>query len=877
MKRRQAGAIAAVTILLAVIASTGGTARTTAAAGESVVREVVVSKLGGDGSRISTFVSQLVLIDSEGKDVEISVPEGSDLNSYRNLSGFSGPSGEGDNLVWRSDDSLDATVLAKIDKDLPAAIDVRYYVNNKEVTADDVSGMSGDVRVEVDVENISGESTSLEHKATTSPLLTSVVNEYVPLEYIVRVTFPTNRWSRVGGEGVVVQPVDNDQVATANGVLTPPFGDAQATAVFEGTSDDILRPRIQVFATPKVSQRILDSLQQQFEALSALYGGVGTISDNLEAVYEGTLELVSGAEQLIDGVGENTNGGTGSPVVELDSAGLPTTLLGTLGFIGAAFDDQILPGVDQLAAGVADQILPGIGAVNPDTGEGYISTDEFGNTETLIGGLQSQKNAYDETLIPGMKQLIDGIDQLSEGVEGGAALVDGIGQLRDGIAQLIAQLDPTFRGGMLQVSGGLQALLGELQTNDVNNPGLREGLQAVEAGLTQMIGAMASTSPTGFTGALTGLKAIADGAAATTTDAVIAAPALAQISGGLSQLLTNLGAPGGSPLTVIGGLEQMLGGVQLMLTGVGDVANAPNQTTIIGAIESMALGMGQLLAGLGEAGKTPPSQFEIIGALELMHAGLVEAAPGASSLVDGVLGALELMRAGLTNPQFNKPQLALDGQTPKEYYQECPGCFDPDHEAFDPATANAKFQPRFLEAFTLFSEGIEAALPLLDSLDADEPGLRDGLEQVRDGLKIQLKDGLIQVADGLDELAAALHTGDKDDPGLVDGLDLVHGGLQQVNQGIFALNELGLRTLKGTVGDQGDTVGRDQAVLQDKADELATTSALGATADNVSTTYVFDSAAESTATRDNLVRGSLMALALALMAVLAHRPRVLDL
>src|SRR5207302_7146094 len=122
--------------------------------------------------------------------------------------------------------------------------------------------------------------------------------------------------------------------------------------------------------------------------------------------------------------------------------------------------------------------------------------------------------------------------------------------------------------------------------------------------------------------------------------------------------------------------------------------------------------------------------------------------------------------------------------------------------------------------------------------------------------------------------AKNLQTFDPRNPGLVDGLQLVRGGLQQVGAGVFAINDLGLNVLHGQVGDQGDTAAQTAAALTDAANSAAQMSALGASADSVSTTYVFVVDAQSTARRDNTVRWALTGAVIALMGGFAWRPRL---
>lgn len=755
----------------------------------STVHEAVVSTLAPNGDVLSTRISQLIQLESRsGEEVTLQVPRVRDLVSYRNLTGFTNPSGEDGDFVWRTSGKLEAAALAKTTQSLPVRVRLTYLLDGKEVDPDEIKGADGDVRIRVELENVSGNPKTLEYEGVTSPVLTSTVNQYVPVEYLVRAEFPTDRWSGVGGPDVHVSPGGVEMVvASAAGFIFPPATSTRATVEFEATSDNVLLPRIQVFANAHASQEYLDALQAQFEALQALYGGLGGLGDTLTKIYDGTVALAGGAEEIIGGVGERDEK-TGKPVVELGKDGLPTTLLGTIGFLEQA---------------IRGDVLGGIGERDKTTGEGVVVKDDKGHTTTLIGGLQSQKDTYDDKLIPAIQEALVGLD-------------DFISQVSSGGGQLV--------GGAEQIRDGLSGLLAALQSNDPLNSGFREGLVAIDAGVTQLI----TTLDVSFGQSLTSIV-------------------------GQTQLLL------GTPLdldqfTAVATIKQT---AELLLAALGKASDPPTDTTVIGGLLLIGAGTELLLAGLGNADE-PATDTTVIGGIKLLKEGSDLLVAGTGDLVEGVLGGLGQVKAGFTNPEFTKSQPSLDGKTPKEYFQECPACFDPTSPVFDPATAHPDFQPSLLEVFTLFSEGIRDALPKLQSFDAKNPGLVDGLQQI---------------ADGLAKLAAALHTFDPDDPGLVDGLNLVRSGLQQVGQGLFATNELGVRTTRGQVGDQGDTVGRWQGALSAGGEDASSTGALGQKADAVATTYVFDLAAQSTGTRDNTVRGALMALTAAGLAVLWRRPR----
>lgn len=800
--------LAAAVLLIGV--TTGSSAL---AGGDSVVGEAVVTTLSPDGAVRESIVSQLVHLDTTGSEtVELRIPDVAELDSYRNLSGFSGPSSSGDELVWRTSDRLDAHALASGDVDLPLDVRVRYFLDGEEMSADDIEGEEGEVRIEVELVNQTGSPETLVHRGVTSPFLTSTVNTYIPIEFSIRAQFPNERWTDVGGDQIFVQPGSGEQLAVASGILSPPVTSDRVSFGFEASSDDVLTPRIQVFAIPRMSPLVLASLQEQFEALTALYGGVGSISDNLDTIYRGTVELVTGVEELLAGVGAR-DPDTGQPIITLEG-GKPTTLLGTIGFLSAA---------------LRGDVLGGIGERDPVTGEGIVTKDSKGSPDTLIGSLQSSIDNYDEDLIPGMDKLIAGMDELIAGLgAGGPELIDGLKTMESAVGEILAGL----------------------QTNDPAEPGVVEGLEQLSAGLGGLIDKLDEhpavdaepplppSAPTDFIEGLGAVELIGT----TLRDVLGIDPVVAPGDPGL---VTQL-------LSVVDGLQTGLGSRD-PVTGAANLNLDPVTGQPLDVLSALAV-----MAG-GLDGAILPGLDQIVGGLGAVEGGLAAAGAGTQELVGTVLGALGQMRVGLTNPAFTEPHAALDGMSPKAYLQECPGCFDPDHELFDPVTLDPAFQPGFRDVFVLFSEGLKAGLVELQSFDADAPGLVDGLTQI---------------TDGLDALGLALHTFDPADPGLVDGLGLARGGLTQVSTGMFALNELGVGILQGQLGEGGNEIARDQAALREGADGVKDRSALGAAADLVYTTYVYEIVPQSTATRDNLIRVSLIAMAFGLAGLLAGRPRM---
>ena len=804
------------------------------AASGTTVREVVVSVLGPDGDVESTRVLQLIRLDgSPSREASVGIGDDDEIDDYRTLSGFGGPS----DLGWRASDRFDAVALAEVRKALPLEVDVNYTLDGEQISPAALRGRSGTVRIAITLRNVSAQPDTLTHQAVTQPFQTSSILTHVPLEFSVRTAFDED-WRDLSAEDAYIQTdAHGTQIVVRPGLLSPPLTDDEDSVVFEATSDNVLLPKIQIFAFARQNPIGETALGEQIDGLSGLYGGLGSVGETIGRIYAGTVQIADGVGDLLEGVGERDEDSK-EPVITLDDAGDPTTLLGALGFIGDAIRSDVLPGLGErdpdtgepvitldssgapetllgalafLERALTDQILPALGERDPKTGRAVKAVDDKGRALTLLWGLQSTKDAYDEDLIPGMDQLIAAVNELIAGI----------------------------------------------QTLDAADPGLVEGLQGLAAGMTTLISNLDKVPPeagSGIREGLEGLKQLALFGQATTTDPNVV-PVFAQIAGITDQLLLALGqrnddgtpqivlGPDGQPLTVIGAIGFM---------------RAALTTKILPAIGTRDPATGDPVVVLGPDG-TPAT----------------------------LLGALGFIRdTALHNPDFTKKQAALGGRTPKAYFQDCPACFDPSSTVFDPATADPKFQPAFRDAFVLFSEGLAGALEDLHTLDPANPGLVDGLQQIADGLddltaalhtfdadNPGLVDGLEHIADGLDELAAALHTFDADNPGLVDGLELARNGVQQVSQGLFALNELGVRTIRGQVGDSADQVARDHATLRLQAKGLEDYTFLATGADESFTTFIFEIGGQSTTDRDNVVRGGMAAVGLMALALFARRPR----
>lgn len=650
MRRWPAAAVAA--LLVGLIATPGFGATN---ADQRVVREAVVTTAAPDGSPLSTLVSQLVQLSSkDGSNVTLNMPKVADLQSYRNLSGFSGPSGDSKNVSWHTTGSLEANALAKINRKLPFEVHVHYFLNGKEVQAKQVDGKDGRLKISVELVNASGDPKTLEYNGLTSPYLSGTVEEYIPFEYAVRIVFPQGQWSGVTGKRFDVAPSGTDQIAAATGVLSPPLTQVSDTIDVSAHSSDMLRPHIEVFAFPKINPNLLGSLQTQYEALRALYGGTGDISSNLVKLYQGTLQLVDGLTQFAGGTGQLDSGiskivagvgtrdpKTGKANITLDKNGTPTTVIGGIGAIEDGLKTALLPavgtrdpktgkandatasattligGIGYIESVLLDKLLPAVGTRDPVTGKGVITLDSLGNSTTLLGGLQSQKNAYDTGLIPGAEQLTCGLDN--------TAFPNKFCKKQFGITQSITS-------GVTSIQIGVGLLISQLQTNSASTPGFREGLLGIQSGLGQAVAGLQSGNP-----AAPGLQ-----------------EGLLGVTNGLAQVLAGLAAYSSIP-----GVATSL---QTVSTGLSDIASSLDGTNVRQGLEGVVTGLGGMLTDVTNVtAKVTDANDQATTALTVL--GLPLAVTDALTAIQGdaasALTTLTGMTAALTAAK-SAVQTALD-------------------------------------------------------------------------------------------------------------------------------------------------------------------------------------------------------------------------
>lgn len=379
--------------------------------------ETVYSVLNSDGSISDTIVSSW-LHDEDGIN---NIKETLNLTDVKNIKSNEKPSKDGNTYTWNANGN-DVYYEGTATKQLPVSVKIRYELDGQEMSANDIQGKSGHLKLTISftnnysqVKNINGKSIVIHPSYLAGGML----------------NMSTGKFSNVKCEsGKIVNDGTNEMLAFAN---IPGLNETLKSAGLDkvnnqlGISDDVtVEADVNDFDLGSIMVGMTNEIDLNQEL--GEIGSVSELTDGIDQLIEADNQLIDGSKQLYDGT------------TQLKEQAAPLT----------GSSDQ----VRQLSAG-AIQLNDGVKA--------------------LQTGLTAYTNGVD-TLAAGSQQLYgipQGVSQIQNGVSGNLGqgktnLLDGATALNEGLKQLEAQvntLTPTELDTMqTQIQGAMATLAGMQKT-----------------------------------------------------------------------------------------------------------------------------------------------------------------------------------------------------------------------------------------------------------------------------------------------------------------------------------------------------------------------------------------------------------------------------
>ncbi len=555
--------------------------------------ETVYVKVDDAGNQKDVAVSdQLKNISSLG-----TIDDVSDLKDIKNVKGDETYSENNGKLVWQGD-KKDICYQGTTTKKIPVGMKVTYELDGQKVSADDLEGKSGHLKIHYEYQNTSADS----GKYTPFLMATGLLMDG---EKFSNVTVDNGKVISDGDRNIVIGmglPQLKEQLTSVSSKVDDL--DIPDSFTVEADVTDYEKVEAVTVATNEVFNEVgtdkfdsldelKDSMTELQDASNKLVSGSGELKDGLDTLLSSSGTLVSGIDQLASG-GNTLAGGTGSLVSGMQSAKTGSSQLA--GGVKALSD-----GVSGMQAQVSDGVK--------DLSNGVSSVQA--GVET-IHGIAEQADKGVDSAKDGAKGLCAGLETASKSAgEIATAASAALGRNQQTV-QVEQQQEVTVDNSDIYKQ---IADLAKQMTDENDKAAVENVLNQISATKTQTVDVQAEVEVENPY--VTALKGIASGADALSKQL----SANGEIGGGAATLYGTLSSTQGATVkAATAGLSGALAsdgslqrGISLLQSGVGEMG------TKLGA------GTNELLSGIGTLQEGADS----------LNSGLGTLASGASQLNSG--------------------------------------------------------------------------------------------------------------------------------------------------------------------------------------------------------------------------------------------------
>ena len=418
--------------------------------------ETVYSVLNSDGSISDTIVSSW-LHDEDGIN---NIKETLNLKDVKNIKSNEKPSKDGNTYTWNAKGN-DVYYEGTATKQLPVSVKIRYELDGQEMSAKDMEGKSGHLKLTISftnnysqVKNINGKSIVIHPSYLAGGML----------------NMSTGNFTNVKCEsGKIVNDGTNEMLAFAN---IPGLNETLKSAGLDkvnnqlGISDDVT---VEADVNDFDLGSIMVGMTNEIDLASELgdIGSVSELTDGIDQLIEADDQLIDGSKQLYDGT------------TQLKEQAAPLTGSSDQVRQLSAGAIQLNDGVKALQTGIT-QYTAGASAINEGVNQLYAIPQ---GAAQISEGITTYKT---ESLVSGIDTLSAGLDQFRQQVKTNLkkadtkAMLDQLGEAQSGIDTLNNILDKDSN-----VVGAMQTAINNVQDTIDNLPELQKNLQAAELAVSQ--------------------------------------------------------------------------------------------------------------------------------------------------------------------------------------------------------------------------------------------------------------------------------------------------------------------------------------------------------------------------------------------------------
>lgn len=407
--------------------------------------ETVYSVLNSDGSISDTIVSSW-LHDEDGIN---NIKETLNLTDVKNIKSNEKPSKDGNTYTWNAKGN-DVYYEGTATKQLPVSVKIRYELDGQEISANDIQGKSGHLKLTISftnnysqVKNINGKSIVIHPSYLAGGML----------------NMSTGKFSNVKCEsGKIVNDGTNEMLAFAN---IPGLNETLKSAGLDkvnnqlGISDDVT---VEADVNDFDLGSIMVGMTNEIDLASELgeIGSVSELTDGIDQLIEADDQLIDGSKQLYDGT------------TQLKEQAAPLTGSSDQVRQLSAGAIQLNDGVKALQTGIT-QYTAGASAINEGVNQLYgipqntqliqqnVNTNLVGGLEDLTANLNAVKMGINQ------KMETPDMEKLGKQLDSALVVINELDTILQRDSGIINQMDTALQS-VQSIIDNLPVLQKELET-----------------------------------------------------------------------------------------------------------------------------------------------------------------------------------------------------------------------------------------------------------------------------------------------------------------------------------------------------------------------------------------------------------------------------
>lgn len=358
--------------------------------------ETVYSKINTKGENYKTIVSTHLINDNE----EQILNDLTDLINLENTNGDEEFKIDGENVIWNANGS-DIYYQGESQKELPIECKIKYELNGEEISADEIAGKSGNIKITIEYKNNDEHQVTINGKKQTMyTTFTAICMSYFDNSQNKNIEAKNAKVINDGTKTIIAgiaMPGMNESLNISNKKIEIPnkVEITMETSKFEQNN-------IITFVTPKILDESIsfDKLNSLYKKVDEIMEASKQIEDGANTLKEGTTEFSEKSQEFNEGmkaleVGTNK---LNTGVQDLDKGATDVNSGAT----------KLSKGATELNNGVKEL---NTGAKNLNAGAKQLSS----GTEELQKGVKAGKDKAVQTLTKSSKTLADGIDKIITG------------------------------------------------------------------------------------------------------------------------------------------------------------------------------------------------------------------------------------------------------------------------------------------------------------------------------------------------------------------------------------------------------------------------------------------------------------------------------